>query len=309
MSDPDPPTTRPAAEPNRPQWAGFTASRVCIERQGPASVVTSQYATAPLKLLCPRPADRQDSPAAWIYLSSFGGGLLAGDRLSLDVTVRAGARAVLTTQASTKIYHSNAEGTPASQRMYATVARGALLVVAPEPLVCFADAVYEQSQEFHLERGAGLVLLDWFTAGRVKRATGPERWAFRRLSSRNRVWIASREVWHDALVLDRTQQPIDNPLTVGPHQVLATLLMIGPPTAEWATQLHDQLHRQPLDRKASLQFGLSRRGGTGDEVAEGPTTLTLRLAGDCVETVQQELARLLEPLTLALGRGLWHRKN
>jgi urease accessory protein len=97
------------------------------------TVVTHAYATSPLRLLMPaNPGD-----AAWVYTSSFGGGLVDGDRLVVDADVGLGASVFLSTQASTKVYRSPG-GT--STELHARVAGGALLVVAPDPVVCFAES-------------------------------------------------------------------------------------------------------------------------------------------------------------------------
>ena len=56
----------------------------------------------------------------WVYAATLGGGLVGGDDIRLRVDVTAGARALLTTQASTKVYRSLR---PASQSLAATVDR------------------------------------------------------------------------------------------------------------------------------------------------------------------------------------------
>src|SRR5262245_163756 len=103
------------------------------------STVSQAYASSPLRLLMPRNHGR----AAWIYTSSFGGGLVDGDRVSLDIVVDAGAAAFVSTQASTKVYRS-ACGTSAELR--ASVGDEGLLVLAPDPVVCFAASRYRQTQ-------------------------------------------------------------------------------------------------------------------------------------------------------------------
>src|SRR5688572_3469687 len=74
-----------------------------VTRAAGRSRVTRAYATSPLRLLTPR----NHGDAAWIYAASYGGGLLGGDRVQLSVQVANGARAFLSTQASTKIYRSD----------------------------------------------------------------------------------------------------------------------------------------------------------------------------------------------------------
>jgi urease accessory protein len=107
-----------------------------------------------------------------------------------------GARAVVTTQASTKVYRSLR---PASQEVKSSIADDALLVVLPDPVVCFAGGDFSQEQRYDLQPRASLVLVDWMTSGR--HATG-ERWAFHHYSSRIDIRRAGRRVLYDMLRLD-----------------------------------------------------------------------------------------------------------
>src|SRR5580658_8451906 len=150
------------------------------------SAVVSAWASNPLKLLTPR----SRGPSVWAYLSSFGGGFVAGDETSLDLRLGRHARAFVTTQASTKIYR-NPDLRPCSHRLQANLEKGSLLVLAPEPVQAFDGSTYTQRQEFHLQPGSGLVLLDWFCSGRA--ACG-ERWAFTRLQSSNELFIDGERI-------------------------------------------------------------------------------------------------------------------
>src|SRR5258705_12351701 len=74
-------------------------ARIGVIRSGSRSVVSRAYATSPLRLLTPA----NHGHAAWIYTSSFGGGLVDGDRIAMDIDVGRGAAAFISSQASTKI--------------------------------------------------------------------------------------------------------------------------------------------------------------------------------------------------------------
>jgi hypothetical protein len=63
----------------------IAAGRVAIERSGNRSVIVGLTAKSPLKILAPRSL----GGAAWIYTTSYGGGLVDGDALHLDLTVGA----------------------------------------------------------------------------------------------------------------------------------------------------------------------------------------------------------------------------
>ena len=68
---------------------------VAVTRGPRGSTVTRAYAESPLKWLTP--ATR--SEAAWVFASSYGGGLVGGDHLDVEIGVDAGAAAFLSTQA------------------------------------------------------------------------------------------------------------------------------------------------------------------------------------------------------------------
>ncbi len=167
---------------------------------GGKTVLGTAFAASPLRLLTP--ANHGD--AAWVFLASLGGGLLDGDRIDLDVEVGDGASALLGTQASTKVYRSPPGGAGSSQRLSARVGAGALLAVVPDPVVCFADARYEQTLEISLAPSASLWLADGYSCGRSARG---ERWAFSRYASRTTVFRGGARAIVDATRLEAGLDP------------------------------------------------------------------------------------------------------
>src|SRR5258708_248027 len=95
------------------------AARLEVNVVAGQSAVTSAWASNPLKLLLPR----SRGPSVWAYLSSFGGGFVAGDETSLDVRLGPEARCFVTTQALTKIYR-NPRLRPCGHRLKATLDDG-----------------------------------------------------------------------------------------------------------------------------------------------------------------------------------------
>ena len=252
-----------------------------------ASAVTSVFATSPMKLLTP--VSRGQS--VWACTSSFGGGLVAGDETRLEVTIGPGARCFLGTQSSTKVY-KNPAGHPCSHTTTARLAPGALLVFAPEPVQAFAESRYVQRQEFHLAAGAGLVLLDWFTAGRT--ACG-ERWAFAHFASRNDVFFNGTRAVVDPILLASAGVAE----RLGRFNCLATLLLIGAPFQPAAEALLADIARRPVTRRAATVVSAS-------PLREGAL---LRLAGEEVESVRHEIQTQLAFLAKHLGDDPWSRKG
>jgi len=263
---------------------------VRLERVAGRTAVTRCHSPAPIKLLTP---DRRGD-AAWVYVSSYGGGLVAGDRLALNMHLAPGAVGVLTTQASTKVYHRQGDRR-AAQLLNAEVSEGAVLLVAPDPVTCFADADYEQRQVFDLDPGASLLVLDWFTAGRL--AMG-ERWAFARYFSENIVRVNGNAVALDRLCLDQAITDFDEPYAVGRYNCFATVMLIGPAFEAANEILSVSIGEMPLLQRASLPMSYSRLAWGG----------VLRLAGLGAEPVRACLSEHMGFVESILDCGLWARK-
>ena len=261
---------------------------VRISRAGSRSLVTHACATSPLRLLTPR----NHGYGAWIYTSTYGGGLVDGDSLRLEVDVESNAVALLATQAATKVYRSP-RGT--TSQMLCTVREGGLLVVAPDPVVCFARASYRQDQRFDLYASANLVYLDWFSSGR--HAAG-ERWQFDRYESRVEIRRSGCLVMLDAVSLDATDGNLVQRL--GRFEAMLMAVLVGPSVQEYADAIVQNVESLPLASRSNLIVGASR---TSSGVC------VLRIAGTSVEDVWHDVRRHLAFVPRLLGDDPWTRKR
>lgn len=204
-----------------------------VSRVRGANVVTRAHADAPLRLLLP---DNRGS-ALWAYTTSYGGGLVDGDALSLDARVGPGAALLLATQASTKVFRGPRGS---SQRLTLRVDDDALAVVVPDPVVCFEDARYAQHTRVELAPTASLVLLDSLHAGRIARG---ERWRFARYHSRLDVTRGGEPVLSDRLLLDGAHGAIE--ARQGAFDAYATLVLLGERVAPFAAALRERVGGVP----------------------------------------------------------------
>jgi urease accessory protein len=224
----------------------------------------------------------------------MGGGLVAGDQIDIDVRVGPRARCVITTQSSTKVY-KNPANAQCGQRLRATVCEDALLVLAPDPVTCFAGASYKQQQRIELERGGSLVVVDWLTSGR--RARG-ECWSFSGFRSRLDVFLGPEHLLADSLCLDPNDGPIEAPHRLGRFHCLATVVVIGELLCEAIERLLEQIARQPIRRNAPLINSASR-------IRHGAI---LRILGTTTEQVACYQREKLCFLANLLGDTPWARK-
>jgi urease accessory protein len=258
-----------------------------FSRCGSQTVLTRSFAKNPLKLFATHARPR----ACWVYSSSLGGGLVGGDEVRLRVDVDADARALLTTQASTKVYRSLRR---ASHDLAASVARGALLAVVPDPVVCFADADFVQRQQYELNCSASLVMVDWFSSGR--HASG-ERWAFKRYETRVDVKREGEPIVFDGVVLARDLDTVAE--RMARFDVFVTAIVTGPLVSADAAALLARIGDTPLVRRSNLVMSASR-------LRDGGTLL--RMAGADAEETGRALRNQLAFLPALLGDDPWSRK-
>jgi len=247
------------------------------------TAIASLRARAPLKLLAPR----NHGVARWAVVSTYGGGLVDGDVIALDVKVKRGARALVGTQASTKVYRSPRGH--ARQTFVADVDDDALLVVAPDPLVPFAGARYEQRSTIRLAPRASLAWIDVVSCGRAARG---ERWAFARYAARTRIVVGDRDglVVDDALVLDAEQEPAR---TMGRFDALATVFVVGPALDATRDALFARHAQSGLEARADVVFAASPvLGGAG---------ACLRVLGARASAVTAFVQAALSDLRATLG--------
>jgi urease accessory protein len=170
------------------------ALRLAFERRGGRTVLARARFTLPLQVLAPVAlADR----ACVVSILNPTGGLVGGDRLSVEVTVGAGAHACLTTPSATKVYRAIAE--PAQQDVSLRLAAGAIAEWVPDHTIPFAGSALRQRITAEVGAGARLVLVDAFAAGRVARG---EAWAFRHLDGAITIRDAAGWLLRDRFVLD-----------------------------------------------------------------------------------------------------------
>jgi urease accessory protein len=272
----------------RPPQAGRAGLRVSMVAG--ESAVTECWANSPLKLLAPRSRGH----SVWAYISSFGGGLVAGDETSLTLDIEAKATCFLSTQASTKVYR-NPRLLPCQHKLRADVGAGALLVLAPDPVQCFAQAIYEQKQEFHLAADAGFVLVDWLNSGRAARG---ERWEFTRYQSRNEVFQAGKRVMLDSLRLAAEEGTEELLRQMGRFHCLATVAVVGPKLQPFAQQLLAEIAELPVPKRSDFAISAS-------PLADG---VLLRMAGVSTEQVGREIGRRLAFVSPLLQDDPWARK-
>ncbi|KAL4912089.1 UreD urease accessory protein-domain-containing protein [Aspergillus aurantiobrunneus] len=195
------------------------------------SSISTLSSTYPLKLVSP--PCRPSNQAALAFMMSYGGGLVAGDRVDLKVTVQSKARLALLTQGSTKVYKAPSKSIRSRQDLTVTLEDKAALLLLPDPLQPFKDSAHEQRQIFHIQPSSSLLVLDWVSAGRAARG---EAWQCFECRARNDIWalpdpakdIKKRLLIRDSLCLEDASSSSGFRDEMDDLGVFGTLIIQGP---------------------------------------------------------------------------------
>jgi urease accessory protein len=230
------------------------ALRLRFERRGSATIVTGCRYTLPLQARAPVALD---DPSAVISILNPTGGLVGGDRLSIDVEATTGAHAVLTTPSATRVYRT--DGDDATQSVKIAIGPRAAVEWVPDHTIPFAGSAFRQTLDVEMDETARLILVDAFSAGRVGRG---EAWQFALLDSA--VSVRDRQGWllHDRFALRgmaRTHPAWDGLGYAESHPYFATIAIIGAFDRE---QLTADLREQcPVANAGRIGVAALTRGG------------------------------------------------
>ncbi len=158
------------------------------------TTVTHAHVTAPLKIVRPFALDDE---RALVQILTLGPGLCAGDCCAIDVTVEAGARAVVIMQSASRLL-GMPSGECATQTVTLTVRGDGQLEYYPGLTIPFADSDFVQRIDARIDSSSRLGIVETWATGRIGRG---EHLRFRRMSSRTTVTVDDRPVYADALEL------------------------------------------------------------------------------------------------------------
>ena len=126
----------------------------------------------------------RQSKALTCYVLGYGGGLISGDNICLDIAVKPKASLVVTSQSTSKAFKAMKGRDATFVKTQAIVGKGGLLFLVPQPMQCFGGSKLEQETQIVLDGGdkregegrmqgvqstnddPSLILVDWYTGGR-----------------------------------------------------------------------------------------------------------------------------------------------
>ncbi len=217
------------------------AVELAFAGDGSTTRLQTLYHKAPLRALFPTPAAGDPVTAV---IATTSGGLVGGDRLSLNLAVSAGGQALVTTQAAEKIYRSL--GPDCAVDVSIEISDAAALEWMPQETILFDRARLRRTTTVALDGDSRLLAGDILVFGRTAHGESLHAGLVRDTWE---VRVDGRLVWADALhMADDLAGLLAHPACFDGARAYATLLYAAPDAPERLPLARDLL---PADAVAS----------------------------------------------------------
>jgi urease accessory protein len=227
--------------------------RLGFERRGSRTILADLQRRPPFmaqRVLYP---ERAVPDLAWLFIITTTGCVLQGDRLALEVSLGAGARAHVTTQSATKVHTMDANY--AAQTQHISLADGAYLELMPDPLIPHRRARYLSDTRISLDETATLLYSEILQPGR-KHHHPDECFGATVLSlATTATRPDGRLLFAEKLLIEPKQRPLRQTGVMGPFDVLANVILLAP--RDKADRVDARVDAA-VDLKRGLAYGACR---------------------------------------------------
>ena len=142
------------------EYSGFID--LVIDKKNDKTITTKKYYEGLVKVSPTIRMDRENIPT--FYLLQLGGGYIEGEKYKNRFKLNDEARAIITTQASTKVYKClNKIAT--EQETEIILGKNSVLEYITDSVILYKDAIYKQVNNIYLDESSTLIYSDGITAG------------------------------------------------------------------------------------------------------------------------------------------------
>lgn len=215
--------------------------------------------------------DRENIPSYFII--GLGGGYIEGEKYKYNFTLRKGARSVITTQASTKVYkcENNKE---IRQETVIRLDDDSILEYITDSVILFKNAIYNQCNEIYMSDNATLIYNDGITSGW---SADGESFTYKSVKMSTKVFMDNKIVMLDNLIISPQEDDIRGLGYFEGYENFGTLLVINKNITD---DVVEHLRNLLSEIDIPIKFGISRLEING---------FVLRVLGNLTQNIEKAI--------------------
>lgn len=248
------------------EYAG--AIELVLEQKDNRTITSKKYYEGLVKVSANIRNDREGIPT--YYLLQLGGGYIEGERYKNIFRVKDNARAIITTQASTKVYKCE-HGERVDQETIIELGKNSVLEYIADTVILYKDAIYKQINNIYLDDSSTLIYSDGITAGWSPEG---ERFTYNKVQLKSNVYINNKIVLLDNLIVNPRENDVTKLGFFEEYSNFGTLLIIN---KNITSNVIEELRKELEKIELPIDFGISELEVNG---------FVLRVLGNLTQNIE-----------------------
>ena len=240
-----------------------------LEKQGDVVVSPRKYFNGVFKLSPKMELDVERIPA--YFLMQLGGGIVEGERYNINVELKENVRAIVTTQAASKVYKCE-NSYESFQETTLKLEENSILEYITDPVILYKDAVYRQENNIYMTKSSTLIYTDGITSGW---SPDKKRFQYEKAKLKTNIYMDGVPVLLDNMLINPREDDIDGLGFMEGYKNFATLIILDDRIDK---NIIEHLREEILKLNLDINFGI-----TGLEV----NGYVLRVIGNLTQDLEE----------------------
>lgn len=240
-----------------------------LEKQGDVVVSPRKYFNGVFKLSPKMELDVERIPA--YFLMQLGGGIVEGERYNINVELKENVRAIVTTQAASKVYKCE-NSYESFQETTLKLEENSILEYITDPVILYKDAVYRQENNIYMTKSSTLIYTDGITSGW---SPDKKRFQYEKAKLKTNIYMDGVPVLLDNMLINPRENDIDGLGFMEGYKNFATLIILDDRIDK---NIIEHLREEILKLNLDINFGI-----TGLEV----NGFVLRVIGNLTQDLEE----------------------
>ncbi|MDD6796540.1 MAG: urease accessory protein UreD [Clostridiaceae bacterium] len=185
------------------------------------------------------------------FIVGLGGGYVEGEKYNFKITCKKDSRAIITTQACTKVYKCE-HGGITNQNTIIKLENNSVLEYITDSVILYKDANYKQVNIIYMKNDSTLIYTDGITSGWSKNGG---KFQYSRVQFETKVYMDDKIVLLDNLIVNPKENNVNELGYFEGYENFGTLLVINPNITQ---EVIESIRKILSDINLDINYGISQ---------------------------------------------------